>query len=111
MVSTSSFSNSGSKRSMIACGSAQSASSVTRPNWTPPPYDEMLTPTPMSPDAGTQNIVWRSVEPQNLSGTAGPGTLVMTAVAFFANRPRIASCSGWTICPATASTTNASNGW
>ena len=27
----------------------------------------------MSPDAGTQNIVWRSVAPQNLSGSAGPG--------------------------------------
>ena len=36
----------------------------------------MLTPMPMSPEAGTQNIVWRSVAPQNLSGWAGPGTMV-----------------------------------
>jgi hypothetical protein len=32
-------------------------------------------------------MVWRSVAPQNFSGCAGPGTLVITAVAFLANRP------------------------
>ena len=71
----------------------------------------MLTPTPMSPEAGTQNIVCFSVAPQNFSGTPGPGTLVITAVAFFANRPRIMSCSGLASWPATASTAKASSGW
>jgi hypothetical protein len=71
--SQSSFSNSGSKQSTIACGSGQSASSVISPNCTPPPYERMLTPTPMSPEAGTQNIVCFKVAPQNCSGTPGPG--------------------------------------
>jgi hypothetical protein len=44
-----------------------SFASVISPNCTPPPYDRMLTPTPMWPDCGTQNIVCRSVEPQNAS--------------------------------------------
>ena len=81
------------------------------PNCTPPPYERMLTPTPMSPEAGTQNIVCFSVEPQKRSGTPGPGTLVITAVAFFANRPRSASCTPCTIWPATARTAKASSGW
>ena len=38
-----------------------------------------------------------SVAPQNFNGTAGPGTLVITAVAFFAKRPRIRSCTGLAI--------------
>ena len=71
----------------------------------------MLTPTPMSPDCGTQNIVWRKVAPQNFSGLAGPGTLVMTAVAFFANMPSSASCTGLIKSPATDSTAKASSGW
>ena len=71
----------------------------------------MLTPTPMSPEAGTQNIVCRSVEPHSCSGTAGPGTLVITAVAFFANMPSTASCTGLMNRPAIASTAKASSGW
>jgi hypothetical protein len=65
----------------------------------------------MSPDAGTQNIVCRKVAPQNFNGTAGPGTFVMTAVAFFANRPSSASCTGLIRSPAIDSTANASKGW
>ena len=49
------------------------------------------TPTPMSPEAGTQNICCRIVDPPKVSGLTGPGTLVITAVAFLANRFRIAS--------------------
>ena len=72
-------------------------------------HRKMLTPTPTSPDAGTQHRL-PQVEPQNFSGSVGPD-VVMTAVAFFANSPRIASCTGCTICPATASTAKASSGW
>ena len=71
----------------------------------------MLTPTPMSPDCGTQNIVCVKVEPQNFIGVAGPGTLVITAVAFFANMLSSAACTGLISSPATASTPNASSGW
>ena len=71
----------------------------------------MLTPTPMLPLAGTQNMLWRSVLPQNLSGMAGPGTLVITAVAFLAKRPSTASCTGFTNRPLMLSTANASSGW
>src|ERR1700743_3760822 len=71
----------------------------------------MLTPMPMSPDAGTQNITCLSVRPQILSGVAGPGTLVMTAVAFLANRPSSACCTGLISTPATDSSAKASSGW
>lgn len=62
----------------------------------------MDTPTPTLPEAGTQTRFCRSVAPQNLSAVAGPGTLVITAVVFFANRPRMASCAGFTSSPVMA---------
>lgn len=71
----------------------------------------MDTPRPTSPEAGTQNMFWRSVAPQKRSGSAGPGTLVMTAVVFLANRPSTASCAGLISRPVTASTAKASSGW
>jgi hypothetical protein len=64
----------------------------------------MLTPMPMSPEAAPRTCSARRVEPQNFSGCAGPGTLVITAVAFLANRPSIAFCTGLMNSPATAST-------
>ena len=48
---SSSFSNSGAKRSMICCGCGHRRLSVMRPNGTPP-YERMLTPTPMLAEAG-----------------------------------------------------------
>ena len=53
------FSNSGAKRSMIRCGSGHSRLSVMSPNCTPPAYDRIDTPTPMSPDCGTQTMMRR----------------------------------------------------
>ena len=84
-----------------------SLASVMSPNCTPPPYDRMLTPTPMLPDCGTQNRVCRKVEPHSFSGLAGPGTLVITAVAFLANRLSSASCAGLISKPATDNSANA----
>ena len=55
-ASSSSFSNSGAKRATIASGSGHILASVIRPNCTPPAYDRIDTPMPMSPDCGTQNI-------------------------------------------------------
>ena len=40
---------------------------------------------PMSPDCGTQNIMLSIAAPARYSGAWGPGTLVMTAVAFLAS--------------------------
>ena len=51
------------------------------------------------------------MRPQIFSGVAGPGTLVITAVAFFANRFNSACCTGLISTPATASNANASSGW
>ena len=53
----------------------------------------MLTPTPMSPLCGTQNITCLTVRPQNFSGSRGPGTLVITAVAFEDSSWVTCSCS------------------
>lgn len=66
---------------------------------------------PMWPDCGTQNMVCRSVEPQNFNGSRGPGTLVITAVVFLANRPVTRSCAGFTSSPDAARMRNASSGW
>lgn len=71
----------------------------------------MDTPMPMSPEAGTQNMFWRSVAPQNRSGVDGPGTLVITAVVFFANSPRMASCAGLISSPVSDRMAKASSGW
>ena len=46
----------------------------------------MLTPSPRSPEVGTQKMLWRKVVPQNWMGWAGPGTFVITAVVFVRNR-------------------------
>ena len=71
----------------------------------------MLTPTPMSPLCGTQNITCRTVRPQNFNGSRGPGTLVITAVAFLATRLSSADCMGLISRPATASSAKAITGW
>lgn len=96
---------------MMRSGSGHSARSVTRPNCTPPAYDRMDTPMPTSPEAGTQNMFWRSTAPQKRSGCAGPGTLVITAVVFLANRPRMASCAGLISSPVSDRMAKASSGW
>lgn len=88
---------------MIFCGSGQRRLSVIRPNWTPPAYETMLTPTPTSPEDGTQKMLWRKVLPQNTSGMVGPGTFVITAVVFFRNTSESASCSGLVSNPDTPS--------
>ena len=56
-------------------------------------------------------MVWRNVLPHNLSGVPGPGTLVITAVVFFENRPSTASCTGFTNKPVTLRMAKASSGW
>ena len=63
----------------------------------------MLTPSPRSPEVGTQKMLWRKVVPQNWMGWARPGTFVITAVIFFRNRSDSASCSAWVSTPETAS--------
>jgi hypothetical protein len=64
----------------------------------------------MSPEAGTQKIDWRRSAPQKRSGSAGPGTLVITAVVFFANMPVTRSCTGLMNRPDIARIANASSG-
>ena len=64
-VSSSSFSNSGAKRSMIRCGSAQRRAVGDEAELHAAAYETMLTPTPTSPDEGTQKMLCRSVLPQN----------------------------------------------
>ena len=76
---------------------------MIRPNCTPPTYDTMLTPTPTSPDDGTQKMLCRTVLPQILTGCARPGTLVITAVVLRRNTLDSASCSGLVSTPETAS--------
>jgi hypothetical protein len=57
---------------------------------------------PMSPEAGTQNMFCSQRGAAELQRLRGPGTLVITAVVFLANRPRMASCTGLMSSPATA---------
>src|SRR3990172_3396780 len=49
---SSSRSNSGRNPAMTPSGSGTIPASVMRPNWTPPAYDRIETPIPMSPDIG-----------------------------------------------------------
>jgi putative (di)nucleoside polyphosphate hydrolase len=60
---------------------------------------------------GTQNMVCSQRASRRTSAARGPGTLVITAVVFLANRPSMASCTGLMNSPVTDSTPKASSGW
>ena len=95
IVTRTSFSNSGSKRSMICCGSGHSFCVGDQAE---------LHAAAVGQDAHAHADVARGRHPEHglaqrrrrrsFSGCAGPGTLVITAVAFLANRPSSASCTG-----------------
>ena len=92
-------------------GSGHSRSSVMRPNWTPPAYEMTLTPTPTSPDDGTQKMLWRTRAPQNARACAGPATFVMTAVVLSRNQLESACWPGFGSTPDNASSSYDSSGW
>ena len=48
---------------------------------------------PMSPDCGTQKSICLSLLPATVSGSVGPGTLVITAVARLARMSESWSCT------------------
>jgi hypothetical protein len=66
---------------------------VISANCTAPAYDRIDTPTPMSPDCGTQNMICFNGAPAMYSCCCGPGTLVITAVALRASRSSTCFCT------------------
>ncbi len=96
---------------MIRCGSAQIALSVITPNCTPPAYDRIDTPMPMSPDCGTQNIIRGISAPAMCSASRGPGTLVITAVPLRARMFSTWVCTTRGTRPTMPSSMNASSAW
>jgi hypothetical protein len=62
----------------------------------------MLTPIPIRPDWGTQNIAVRTRSPANHIGALGPMTFVRTAVDFFPNISTIRSATSFGATPRAA---------
>jgi hypothetical protein len=66
---------------MIVSGSGTRPASTCSPTVTAPSQLKMLTPTPALPAVGTRPSTPASLAPANHTGSRGPGTLVITAVA------------------------------